>query len=125
LEAVSGKICGKDAMRMRKIDPIWLEKRMLDKSADLITKFWQFLCEHPDFFKDDANDILVFAPEDDPVFTAADLKRAVDEARERENWGVMIIEVTQDGTAPCFSIARRISPEEVAQSTVEELLVTA
>jgi hypothetical protein len=53
------------------------------------------------------------------------LKRAVDEARERENWGVMIIEVTQDGTAPCFSIARRISPEEVAQSTVEELLVTA
>ena len=113
------------SLKMRKIDPIWLEKRMLDKSADLLTKFWQFLCEHPDFFKDDANDILVFAPKDDPMFTAADLKRAVDEARERENWGVMIIEVTQGDTAPYFSIARRISPEEVAQSTVEELLVTA
>ena len=112
-------------MKMRQTDPIWLEKRMLDRSVDLITKFGQFLCEHPGFFKDDANDILVFAPEDDPMFTAADLKRAMDEARERENWGVMIIEVTQDDTATCFSIARRISPEEVAQSTVEELLVTA
>ncbi len=103
------------------------DQRISDKAGDLIQEFLNYVFDHPELLKDDeTKDQLAFAPDNDPEYARYDLEKALCAAREKEDYGVMVIRVAGDGRpGPRFSIARRIPPGEVARLADEELPVAA